>query len=94
MRIFCCILPSFIPPPPAPPPLLLLQVIAADGEQKAARALKEASDVIAVSPAALQLRYLQVGHTSQSNKLKKSHNKSRKVQIFVSDFFIYLTTLS
>ena len=47
------------------PPLLLLQVIAADGEQKAARALKEASDVIAVSPAALQLRYLQVGHRSR-----------------------------
>ena len=38
-----------------------LQVIAADGEQKAARALKEASDVISTSSAALQLRYLQVG---------------------------------
>ena len=37
-----------------------LQVIAADGEQKAARALKEAADVINVSPAALQLRFLQV----------------------------------
>ena len=37
-----------------------LQVIAAEGEQKASRALREASDVIADTPAALQLRYLQV----------------------------------
>lgn len=35
------------------------KVIAAEGEQKASRALKEASDVISQSPAALQLRYLQ-----------------------------------
>ncbi|XP_065569542.1 band 7 protein AGAP004871-like isoform X2 [Artemia franciscana] len=33
--------------------------IAAEGEQKAANALKEASIIIAQSPAALQLRYLQ-----------------------------------
>jgi erythrocyte band 7 integral membrane protein len=36
------------------------KVIAAEGEQKASRALKEASDVMSESPAALQLRYLQV----------------------------------
>lgn len=35
------------------------KVIAADGEQKASRSLKEAADVISQSPAALQLRYLQ-----------------------------------
>jgi erythrocyte band 7 integral membrane protein len=35
------------------------KVIAAEGEQKASRALKEAADVIMDSPAALQLRYLQ-----------------------------------
>jgi len=35
------------------------KVIAAEGEQKASRALKEASDVLSESPAALQLRYLQ-----------------------------------
>ena len=35
------------------------KVIAAEGEQKAARALKEASDIISESPSALQLRYLQ-----------------------------------
>ncbi|XP_023331491.1 band 7 protein AGAP004871 [Eurytemora carolleeae] len=35
------------------------KVIAAEGEQKASRALKEAADVIQESPSALQLRYLQ-----------------------------------
>ena len=38
------------------------KVIAAEGEQKAARALKEASDVLDESPAALQLRYLETLH--------------------------------
>ena len=37
----------------------IFQVIAAEGEQKASRALKEAADVINESPSALQLRYLQ-----------------------------------
>jgi len=35
------------------------KVIAAEGEFKASKALKEASEVISESPAALQLRYLQ-----------------------------------
>jgi len=35
------------------------KVIAAEGEQLASRALREAATVIAESPAALQLRYLQ-----------------------------------
>ena len=35
------------------------KVIAAEGEMNASRALKEASDVISQSGAALQLRYLQ-----------------------------------
>lgn len=35
------------------------KVIAAEGEQRASRALREASEVISDSPAALQLRYLQ-----------------------------------
>lgn len=35
------------------------KVIAAEGEQKSARALKEASDIISESSCALQLRYLQ-----------------------------------
>lgn len=39
--------------------LSVFQIIAAEGEMKASRALKEASLVIAESPSALQLRYLQ-----------------------------------
>lgn len=35
------------------------KVIAAEGEQHASRALKEAADILASSPAAIQLRYLQ-----------------------------------
>ena len=35
------------------------KVIAAEGEQKASKALKEASEIISESPNALQLRYLQ-----------------------------------
>ena len=38
------------------------KVIAADGEKRASRALREASNVIDESPSALQLRYLQVLH--------------------------------
>jgi len=48
--------------------VLLLQVIAAEGEQKASRALKEAADVIAESPAAIQLRYLQTLNTISAEK--------------------------
>lgn len=36
------------------------KIIASEGEQKAARALREASEIIGDSPSALQLRYLQV----------------------------------
>ena len=44
------------------------QVIAAEGEQKASRALREASEVIGDSPAALQLRYLQTLNTISAEK--------------------------
>ncbi|XP_063233716.1 band 7 protein AGAP004871-like isoform X2 [Bacillus rossius redtenbacheri] len=44
------------------------KVIAAEGEMKASRALKEASDVMAESPAALQLRYLQTLNTISAEK--------------------------
>merc|ERR1712083_454043 len=44
------------------------KVIEAEGEQKASRALKEASDIITESPAALQLRYLQTLTTISSEK--------------------------
>lgn len=35
------------------------KVIAAEGEHKSSRALKEASDILCQSPSAIQLRYLQ-----------------------------------
>ena len=44
------------------------KVIAAEGEQKASKALKEASDIISDSPAALQLRYLQTLTNVSSEK--------------------------
>lgn len=44
------------------------KVIAAEGEQKASRALKEAADTISQSPAALQLRYLQTLNSISSEK--------------------------
>jgi len=44
------------------------KVIASEGEQKAARALKEAARVMASSPAALQLRYLQTLHSISAEK--------------------------
>ena len=44
------------------------KVIAAEGEQKASRALKEASDIISESPNALQLRYLQTLNNISAEK--------------------------
>lgn len=44
------------------------KVIAAEGEQKASRALRDASNVIADTPAALQLRYLQTLNTISAEK--------------------------
>jgi len=44
------------------------KVVAAEGEKKSALALKEASDVISLSPAALQLRYLQTLTTISQEK--------------------------
>lgn len=45
-----------------------LKVIAAEGEMNASRALKEASLVIAESPSALQLRYLQTLNTISAER--------------------------
>lgn len=44
------------------------KVIAAEGEMKSSRALKEASDIMCKSPAALQLRYLQTLNSIASEK--------------------------
>ena len=43
-------------------------MIAAEGEHKAARALKEASDIMEESTSALQLRYLQTLNTISAEK--------------------------
>ena len=47
---------------------LVLQVIAAEGEQKASSALRAASETIACSPSALQLRYLQTLNSISAEK--------------------------
>ncbi|XP_045198623.1 mechanosensory protein 2-like [Mercenaria mercenaria] len=44
------------------------KVIAAEGEMKASRSLKEAADVMAESPTALQLRYLQTLNSIAAEK--------------------------
>ncbi|CAI4224560.1 unnamed protein product [Auanema sp. JU1783] len=44
------------------------KVIAAEGEQQASRALREAADVIASSPCAIQLRYLQTLNSISAEK--------------------------
>jgi erythrocyte band 7 integral membrane protein len=44
------------------------KVITSEGEQKSSKALKEAADIIAQSPAALQLRYLQALHSISTEK--------------------------
>ena len=49
-------------------PDLVLQVIAAEGEQKASAALRAASEIIACSPSALQLRYLQTLNSISAEK--------------------------
>lgn len=48
--------------------LCFCQVIAAEGEHKASRALKEAADVLSQSSSALQLRYLQTLNTISAEK--------------------------
>ena len=47
------------------------KVIAAEGEQKASRALREASEVISDSSSALQLRYLQVIFCSKLSRVER-----------------------
>ena len=44
------------------------KVIAAEGEQKASMALRQAADVIHQSPVALQLRYLQTLNSIAAEK--------------------------
>ena len=54
----------------------LVQVIAAEGEQKASRALREAAEVIAESPSALQVQ-LRVTSLTVKAKVHKRKSESR-----------------
>lgn len=58
------------------------KVIAAEGEQKASRALREASEVIGDSPAALQLRYLQVSFFLVLQSISHFENKKLYCVLF------------
>merc|ERR1712045_1079442 len=49
-------------------PVQLQRAMAAEGEQKASRALKDAAAVINESPSALQLRYLQTLNSISAEK--------------------------
>ena len=57
------------------------KVIAAEGEQKASMALKEAADTINLNPIALQLRYLQTLTSIAAEK-----NSTSKAYFFKLDF--------
>ena len=59
------------------------KVIAAEGEQRASRALKEAADVIADTPAALQLRYLQTLSSIAAEKNSTIVFPVSNMQLFV-----------
>ena len=48
-------------------------MIAAEGEQKSSTALKKAADTISQSPAALQLRYLQVQYRVEITVIHHPH---------------------
>ena len=62
-------------------------MIAAEGEQKASQALKEASEIIAESSSALQLRYLQV--TQSKISLEISYIAGRILHWEDQSFFDY-----
>ena len=68
------------------------KAIAAEGEQKASRALREASEVIAESSSALQLRYLQVRTSSRHTHriIKRSFGNYPPYYIFLC-YYRHLT---
>ena len=59
-------------------------MIAAEGEQKASRALKEAADVIQESPSALQVKYTKLGRLILSFYNKRSSLRLMDVLILTS----------
>ena len=48
--------------------MIISKVIAAEGEHKASRALRHAAEVIADSPAALQVRLISTERNTQTNR--------------------------
>ena len=58
------------------------QVIAAEGEQKSSKALKEASDIISTSPAALQLRLTQPSFSAQEGNNRYHFHQIKTFIIF------------
>ena len=59
------------------------KVIAADGEMRASKALREASNIIDESPSALQLRYLQVSFLENDQFLGLSPIKIKTQKEYV-----------
>ena len=71
------------------------KVIAAEGEQKASRQLKEAADVIAESPIALQLRYLQtLTHISAEKNSTIIFPIPGKIFLYILFFILFSFSLS
>ena len=64
------------------------KVIAADGEMRASRALKEASSVIDQSPSALQLRYLQVSVEGAFLPCEKKSDNKGAMDIRLFGFYL------
>ncbi len=60
------------------------KVIAAEGEQKASVALRDAADIINQSPIALQLRYLQTLTNISAEKVSSPH-----LPLFISLIFVF-----
>ena len=61
------------------------KVIAAEGEHKASRSLRQAAEIIIESPAALQLRYLQTLNSISAENNR--HTQTRHLlesQLFIS----------
>ena len=63
------------------------QVIAAEGEQKASRALREAAEVIAESPSALQLRFGGARGDCEAKKRPVSYTEASVMELYTESYF-------
>ena len=55
------------------------KVIAAEGEHKASRSLRQAAEIIIESPAALQLRYLQTLNSISAENNRRGQDTGRQL---------------